>query len=144
MKVLISGGGTAGHINPAIAIAKRMKKEYGAEILFVGKETGLEKTLVPKEGFDIKYIDVEGLVRKLTLKNVTVALKYLRAIGDAKRMIREFSPDVVVGTGGYVCAPVLSAAHSLKIPGAGARAECVPRHDGENGGTVCRLCGGEL
>lgn len=116
MKVLISGGGTAGHINPAIAIAKRMKKEYGAEILFVGKETGLEKTLVPKEGFDIKYIDVEGLVRKLTLKNVTVALKYLRAIGDAKRMIREFSPDVVVGTGGYVCAPVLSAAHSLKIP----------------------------
>ena len=116
MKILISGGGTAGHINPAIAIAKRMKKEYDAEILFVGKESGLEKTLVPKEGFDIKYIDVEGLIRKLTLKNVTVALKYLRAIGDAKQIIREFAPDVVVGTGGYVCAPVLTAAHSLKIP----------------------------
>lgn len=116
MKVLISGGGTAGHINPAIAVAKRMKKEYGAQILFVGKESGLEKTLVPKEGFDIKYIDVEGLVRKLTFKNVTVALKYLRAISDAKKIIRDFAPDVVVGTGGYVCAPVLSAAHSLKIP----------------------------
>lgn len=116
MKVLISGGGTAGHINPAIAIAKRMKKEYNAQILFVGKESGLEKTLVPKEGFDIQYIDVEGLVRKLTLKNVTVALKYIRAIGDAKKIIRDFAPDVVVGTGGYVCAPVLSAAHSLKIP----------------------------
>ncbi|MBO5930304.1 MAG: UDP-N-acetylglucosamine--N-acetylmuramyl-(pentapeptide) pyrophosphoryl-undecaprenol N-acetylglucosamine transferase, partial [Clostridia bacterium] len=116
MKVLISGGGTAGHINPAIAIAKRMQKEYNADILFVGKESGLEKTLVPKEGFSIRYIDVEGLLRKLTLKNFAVAAKYLRAISDAKKIIREFAPDVVVGTGGYVCAPVLSAAHALKIP----------------------------
>lgn len=116
MKVLISGGGTAGHINPAIAVAKRMKKEYGAQVLFVGKKSGLEQALVPKEGFDIKYIDVEGLVRKLTLKNVSVALKYIRAIGDAKKIIRDFAPDVVIGTGGYVCAPVLSAAHGLKIP----------------------------
>lgn len=116
MKVLISGGGTAGHINPALAIAKRMKREYNAEILFVGKKSGMENTLVPKEGFDIQYIDVEGLVRKLTPKNFTVARKYIRAIGDAKKIIRAFAPDVVVGTGGYVCAPVLSAAHSLKIP----------------------------
>ena len=116
MKVLISGGGTAGHINPAIAIAKRMQKEYHADILFVGKESGLEKTLVPKEGFDIKYIDVEGLVRKLTLKNIAVAAKYMRAISNAKKIIRAFAPDVVVGTGGYVCAPVLTAAHALKIP----------------------------
>lgn len=116
MKILISGGGTAGHINPAIAIARRMKKEYNAEILFIGKETGLEKTLVPKENFDIKYIDVDGLVRKLTLKNAAVFVKYINAIRRAKKIIREFSPDVVVGTGGYVCAPVLSAAHSLKIP----------------------------
>lgn len=116
MKVLISGGGTAGHINPAIAIAKRLQKEYNADILFVGKESGLEKTLVPKEGFDIKYIDVEGLVRKLTLKNIAVAAKYMRAISNAKKIIRAFAPDVVVGTGGYVCAPVLTAAHALKIP----------------------------
>ena len=76
MKVLISGGGTAGHINPALAIAKRMKNEHKAEILFIGKESGLEKTLVPKEGFSIKYIDVEGLRRSLTPKNISVALKY--------------------------------------------------------------------
>lgn len=116
LKILISGGGTAGHINPAIAIAKRMQKEYDADILFIGKENGLEKTLVPKEGFPISYIDVEGLVRKLTFKNVTVAMKYVRAIKDAKKIIKDFAPDVVVGTGGYVCAPVLSAAHSLGIP----------------------------
>ncbi len=116
MKILISGGGTAGHINPAIAIARRMKREYNAEILFIGKKGGLEETLVPKEGFPIQYIDVEGLLRKLTVKNVTVLTKYIRAILHAKKMIREFQPDVVVGTGGYVCAPVMSAAKSLHIP----------------------------
>lgn len=116
MKVLVSGGGTAGHINPAVAIAKRMKNVHNAEILFIGKKGGMEETLVPKEGFDIKYIDVEGLVRKLTLKNFLVAVKYLKAILDAKKLIKEFNPDVVVGTGGYVCAPVLKAAHSLNIP----------------------------
>lgn len=116
MKVLVSGGGTAGHINPAIAIAKRMKKEYGAEILFVGKESGMESVLVPKEGFPIEYIDVEGLIRKITLRNVTVAVKYLRAILKAREIIKNFEPDVVVGTGGYVCAPVLMAAYTLQIP----------------------------
>ncbi len=116
MKILVSGGGTAGHINPAIAIAKRMKREYDAQILFVGREQGMEKALVQKEGFDIKYIEVEGLIRKLTLKNVKVLLKYLTAIKKAKRIIKDFAPDVVVGTGGYVCAPVMSAANSLKIP----------------------------
>ncbi len=116
MKVLVSGGGTAGHINPAIAIAKRMKKEYDAEILFVGREKGMEKDLVQKEGFDIKFIEVEGLIRKLTLKNVKVLIKYIKAIKEAKKIIQAFSPDVVIGTGGYVCAPVMSAAHSAKIP----------------------------
>lgn len=116
MKVLVSGGGTAGHINPAIAIAKRMKREYNAEILFIGRESGMERTLVTKEGFDIKFIEVEGLIRKLTLKNIKVLFKYLGAIKKSKKIIKEFSPDVVVGTGGYVCAPVMSAANSLKIP----------------------------
>ena len=116
MKILVSGGGTAGHINPAIAIAKRMKREYNAQILFVGREAGMENALVKKEGFDIKYIEVEGLIRKLTFKNVKVLIKYLKAIKDAKKIIRDFAPDVVVGTGGYVCAPVMSAANSLKIP----------------------------
>lgn len=116
MKILVSGGGTAGHINPAIAIAKRMKREHNAEILFIGRECGMEKTLVTKEGFDIRFIEVEGLIRKLTLKNIKVLFKYVSAIKKAKKIIKEFSPDVVVGTGGYVCAPVMSAANSLKIP----------------------------
>ena len=116
LKVLISGGGTAGHINPAIAIAKRMEREYGAEILFIGKTDGMEQKLVPKEGFPIESIEVEGLIRKLTPKNIAVALKYIKAIAKAKEIIRDFAPDVVVGTGGYVCAPVLKAAHSLHIP----------------------------
>jgi len=116
LRILVSGGGTAGHINPAIAIAKRMKKEYNAEILFVGREKGMERDLVTKEGFPIKFIEVEGLIRKLTLKNIKVLIKYSAAIKKAKKIISEFAPDVVVGTGGYVCAPVLSAAKSLKIP----------------------------
>lgn len=116
MKILVSGGGTAGHINPAIAIAKRMKNEYNAEILFVGRKGGMEDNLVQKEGFAIQYIEVLGLVRKLTLDNVKVLVKYVTAINKAKKIIKEFKPDVVVGTGGYVCAPVLYAAHGLKIP----------------------------
>lgn len=116
MRILVSGGGTAGHINPAIAIAKRMQREYGAEILFIGKKGGMEQTLVPKEGFEIASIEVEGLIRKLTPKNIAVAVKYVKAIGTAKQIIRDFAPDVVVGTGGYVCAPVMRAAHSLRIP----------------------------
>ncbi len=116
MKILISGGGTAGHINPALAIAKRLKREYNAEILFVGREHSMECDLVQKEGFPIEFIQVEGLIRKLTLKNVKVLFKYITAINKAKKIIKSFAPDVVVGTGGYVCAPVMSAANSLKIP----------------------------
>lgn len=114
--MLISGGGTAGHINPALAIAKRLKREYDAEILFVGRESGMERDLVQKEGFLIDFIEVEGLIRKLTLKNVSVLFKYITAIKKAKKIISDFAPDVVVGTGGYVCAPVMKAANSLKIP----------------------------
>ncbi len=116
MKILVSGGGTAGHINPAIAIAKRMKNEYNAQILFIGRKNGMEDDLVQKEGFSIDYIEVEGLIRKLTLKNFKVLAKYITSILKAKKIIKAFAPDVVVGTGGYVCAPVLYAAHSLKIP----------------------------
>ena len=80
MKILVSGGGTAGHINPAIAIAKRMKNEYNAEILFIGRKGGMEDNLVQKEGFSIRYIEVLGLVRKLTLENFKVLAKYVTAI----------------------------------------------------------------
>lgn len=117
MRVLLTGGGTAGHINPAIAIANYIKeKEPDSEFLFVGTERGLEKTLVPKCGYDIKFIDVMGLRRSLSVENIKVFINYVKSTGVAKRIIKNFKPDVVIGTGGYVCAPVVRAAASLKIP----------------------------
>ena len=117
MRVLLTGGGTAGHINPAIAIANYIKeKEPDSEFLFVGTERGLEKTLVPKCGYDIKFIDVMGLRRSLSVENIKVFINYVKSTGVAKRIIKNFKPDVVIGTGGYVCAPVVKAAASLKIP----------------------------
>ena len=117
MRVLLTGGGTAGHINPAIAIANYIKeKEPDSEFLFVGTERGLEKTLVPKCGYDIKFIDVMGLKRSLSVENIKVFINYVKSTGVAKRIIKNFKPDVVIGTGGYVCAPVVKAAASLKIP----------------------------
>lgn len=116
MKVLVSGGGTAGHINPALAIAKYMRDNHGAELLFVGTKKGMESRLVPKENIPMRFVNVEGLARKLTLQNLKTLYKFLKSIGDSKKIIQTFSPDIVIGTGGYVCAPVLMAAHRLGIP----------------------------
>lgn len=117
MRVLLTGGGTAGHINPAIAIANYIKeKEEGSEFLFVGTQHGLEKTLVPKCGYDIKFIDVMGLRRSLSAENIKVFINYIKSMSRARQIIKEFRPDVVIGTGGYVCAPVVKAAAALKIP----------------------------
>ncbi len=116
MKVIISGGGTAGHINPALAAAGHLVREKQAEVLFIGTEKGLESRLVPQAGYNISYIEVSGLIRRLTLKNLLVVKQFVAAIRRCKKIIREFQPDLVIGTGGYVCAPVLFAAHSLGIP----------------------------
>ncbi len=117
MRVLLTGGGTAGHINPAIAIANYIKeKDSKSEFLFVGTQRGLEKNLVPKCGYDIKFIEVMGLRRSLSAENIKVLVNYIKSIRDSKRIIKEFKPDVVIGTGGYVCAPVIKAASSLEIP----------------------------
>lgn len=116
MKVIISGGGTAGHINPALAAAGRLKREHKADILFIGTQKGLESTLVPKAGYFIRYIEVSGLIRRLTLQNLSVLKQLATAVHKAKQIMRSYRPDVVIGTGGYVCAPVLLAAHALKIP----------------------------
>ena len=116
MKILLAGGGTAGHINPAIAIAKyAMSIDPDTQILFVGKTGAMEAKLVPAEGFDIKFIDVEGLKRSFSLSNIMVLLKLIKARGECEKIIREFRPDVVVGTGGYVCAPAFLAANKLGI-----------------------------
>ena len=116
MRFIISGGGTAGHINPAIAIADKIKETLpDAEILFVGGKNGMESRLVPLAGYPIWGTEVEGLKRKLTFSNIKVLLKTLRAVKASERMIEKFHPDAVIGTGGYVCFPVISAARRKGI-----------------------------
>ncbi len=117
MRAVLSGGGTAGHINPAIFIAKKiLEKEPDSQILFVGTPAGMENRLTEKEGFQIRHVEVMGLQRKLTLKNIKAAYLAVSSVGKAKRILRDFRPDVVIGTGGYVSWPVLRAAASMKIP----------------------------
>lgn len=117
MKYIISGGGTGGHINPGLAIAREiMTREPDAEILFVGTEHGLEKDLVPREGFNIKFIGVRGFRRKLSADTFRTIGKLFKSFGEIKRIFREFKPDAVIGTGGYVCGPVVFYAARKKIP----------------------------
>ncbi|EYE88410.1 UDP-diphospho-muramoylpentapeptide beta-N- acetylglucosaminyltransferase [Fervidicella metallireducens AeB] len=117
MKVIISGGGTGGHIYPGVAIAKKIKeKEPKAEILFIGSHKGLEKKLVPKEGFNIKLITVEGLNKKFSIETFSSIGKAFKGYFQASKIIKDFKPDVVIGTGGYVCGPVVLTAAFKGIP----------------------------
>lgn len=117
MRLLLTGGGTAGHINPAVSIAEMVKqKEKNSEILFIGTESGMEKELIPRYGFPIKFIKIHGFRRSLSLKNLKVMAELFSSIHNSKKIIKEFKPDVVVGTGGYVTGPVLYAASKMKIP----------------------------
>lgn len=117
MKVIMTGGGTGGHIYPAVAIADKIRRKHPeAEILFVGTEKGMEKELVPKCGYPIRYITVSGMHRKQIWKNVKTALDLLKGDREARRIIREFRPDLVIGTGGFVCGPVVRAAHKMGVP----------------------------
>lgn len=117
MKVLISGGGTGGHIYPALAIAQKIEKEIeGTKVLYVGTKRGLEAQVVPSRGYDFETLDIQGFKRKIDIDNVKRLFKALKAVGDAKKIIRKFKPDVIIGTGGYVCGPVLMAGALMKIP----------------------------
>ncbi len=117
MRVIIAAAGTGGHINPGIAIANKIKEmEQDSEILFIGTGRGLEKDLVPRAGYELKNIRAYGMERKITLENIKRLYYTIKAVGDAKRIISNFKPDVVVGTGGYICMPVMLAAKKLKIP----------------------------
>ena len=117
MKFVITGGGTGGHIYPALSIAEGLKEEFGAvEILYIGTESGLEKDVVPRAGYPIKYVHAESLARKIGLKNVITALRTVQGIGEAMGIIRDFKPDMVIGTGGYVSGPVMLGAVLLQKP----------------------------
>ncbi len=117
MRVLLTGGGTGGHVNPALAIADIIKKyEPDAEIAYVGTKKGIENRLVEKEGYHMYHVEARGFSRSLSPKNLVAFWYYLTAPGAAKRVIEEFKPDIVIGTGGYVCHAPLAAAAKLKIP----------------------------
>lgn len=121
MRVLIAGGGTGGHINPALAIASIIKEhEPDSEFLFAGTPFGMEARLIPNAGYDFAPIKVKGFQRKLTLKNIgrnIKAVAYLTTAGSrAKHIINDFKPDIAVGTGGYVSGPVLQKACDMGIP----------------------------
>lgn len=116
-KVIISGGGTGGHIFPAISIANALRKiDPGIDILFVGAEGRMEMEKVPAAGYKIVGLPVSGLHRSLTLKNFNVLARLLKSLTMAKKVLRDFAPDVVVGVGGYASGPVLRKAAKMKIP----------------------------
>ncbi len=118
MKVILSGGGTGGHIYPAVAVAEELKVQFAdeIEILFVGAEGRMEMERVPALGYKIVGLPIAGLQRKLDWRNLLLPFKVLRSICKAKRVIKEFDADVVVGFGGYASAPVLWAAGRLGLP----------------------------
>lgn len=116
-KFILSGGGTGGHIYPAIAIANELKLQFpDAEFLFVGAKDKMEMQKVPQAGYEIKGLWIAGLQRKLTLQNLMFPLKLASSLLESKRIIKKFKPNVVIGTGGFASGPLLQAAGSAGIP----------------------------
>lgn len=131
MKFLFTCGGTAGHINPALGVAQRLKELMpDCEILFVGADGHMETSLVPREGFPIKTVTITNISREKSIEgfkhNAETVKNVVVATSQAKKIIKEFQPNVVIGTGGYVCYPVLKAAHSLRIPTVVHESNAVP------------------
>lgn len=131
MRYLFTCGGTAGHINPAVGVAQRLRElDPDCGILFVGAKGHMESELVPREGFDIELVEITNISRELNLEglkhNINTAKNVISSTGEAKRIISRFKPDVVIGTGGYVCYPVLKAAHGMKIPTVVHESNAVP------------------
>jgi len=117
MRVIVAAAGTGGHINPGLAIANKIKeKEPNSEIIFIGTTRGLENSLVPREGYELKTIEAYGLSKQISIQNFKKICATLKATGKARKIIQEFKPDVIVGAGGYICGPVVWAAKKEKIP----------------------------
>ncbi|MGI6711636.1 MAG: undecaprenyldiphospho-muramoylpentapeptide beta-N-acetylglucosaminyltransferase [Bacillota bacterium] len=117
LRVIITGGGTGGHIYPALAIAKGLKESFDStEILYVGTNKGLEADIVPKSGLAFTTVCVEGFTRPISVKTISSVFKALKGCWESLNVVRAYKPHVVVGTGGYVCGPVVLAAALLGIP----------------------------
>ena len=121
MNVIFTCGGTGGHINPAIAVANSFRERHpDANILFIGAKGHMEEQLVPKAGFELKCLEVSGMRRGKSLssmvKNLKTVVDTAKAVSQCKKLIKEFKPDVIMGTGGYACFPALMAGVQMKIP----------------------------
>lgn len=117
MRILVSGGGTGGHIYPALAlIDEAKKKDPATKVLYVGTNRGLESQIVPDAGIDFKTVEIQGFKRSLSFENFKTVYLFLKSIHESKKIIKEFKPDIVIGTGGYVCGSVVFAASQMHIP----------------------------
>ncbi|MCR2803698.1 undecaprenyldiphospho-muramoylpentapeptide beta-N-acetylglucosaminyltransferase [Paenibacillus soyae] len=117
MRIVLTGGGTGGHIYPAVAVGKHMQQiDPDTKLLYIGTSNGMESRVVPAQSIPFEAVEITGFRRKLSLENVKTIIRFLKGVKRSKALLREFKPDVVVGTGGYVCGPVVYAAAKLGIP----------------------------
>lgn len=117
MKIIVSGGGTGGHIYPALSFIQYLKTvEPDVSVLYIGTKKGLESKIVPENDIALETVDVQGFKRSLSPENIKTVCKFIKSVSDAKKIIKAFKPDIVLGTGGYVAGPVVYAATKLKIP----------------------------
>ncbi len=136
-RFILSGGGTGGHIYPAIAIANELKKRYqNAEFLFVGAQDKMEMEKVPQAGYNIKGLWISGLQRKLTLKNCMFPFKLISSLLRARNIVKQFRPDVAIGTGGFASGPLLRMAAGAKVP-------CVLQEQNSFAGITNKLLAGK-
>lgn len=117
MRVIISGGGTGGHIYPALALIERLReRQLLDDVLYVGTKRGLESRIVPDHHIPFTTLEIQGFKRSLSLDNLKTIELFLKSVRQAKKIIQDFKPDIVIGTGGYVCAAIVYEAHRLHIP----------------------------
>ena len=137
-KFIISGGGTGGHIYPAVAIANELKTRFpDAEFLFVGAEDRMEMEKVPQAGYKIIGLWISGLQRSLSLQNLAFPLKLVSSLGKSLKILKEFKPDVAIGTGGYASAPLLRMAALKGIP-------CLIQEQNSHAGITNKWLGGKV
>lgn len=113
MRIVVSGGGTGGHIYPALAMIREIERRMPCEVLYIGTENGLEADIVRRAGIPFESIEISGIRRSLSFENVKTGIRFLKSVARVRKILRKFNPDVVVGTGGFVCGPVLYTAAKM-------------------------------